>query len=209
MTKEEFVFDVMAIVSLLLSISVHEWAHAKTADLLGDDTPRRLGRVTLTPWVHWDPIGTVLMVISVFLGFGIGWGKPVPTDPRRYTKTRPHVGLVLVAAAGPLSNLLIALVLGLCVRFDLFRFDPEFTGLWAQIATLVNIGLFLFNLIPAPPLDGSKIILIFFREDVAERIQMQYQVFGFGLLVLVLILKIPQLVISPATTFLFDKLIGQ
>jgi len=208
MTKDQFVFDVMAIVSLLLSISVHEWAHAKAADLLGDDTPRRQGRVTLTPWVHWDPVGTVLMVLSVIMGFGIGWGKPVQTDSRRYTKVRPHVGLVLVAAAGPLSNLLIASILGLGIRFDLFRFDPEFTGLWMWVATQVNIGLFLFNLIPAPPLDGSKIILIFFREDVAERIQMQYQVWGFGLLLLVLILKIPQLIIGPATSFILHWLTG-
>src|SRR4051812_34532769 len=130
MTRTDIVTHIMMIVSCLLSISVHEWAHAKMADFLGDDTPRLQGRVTLTPWVHWDPLGTVLIIISTFLGIGIGWGKPVYTNYHRYTRVRPGVGRTLVAGAGPLSNVVIAVIFGLAIRFGLHRFDPGFTGTW-------------------------------------------------------------------------------
>ena len=186
----------MLLVSVLLSITVHEFAHAKMADYLGDDTPRRQGRVTLNPLDHLDPFGTLGIFFMTFLGYGFGWGKPVIHNPLNNTKTTLRLGKWLVTAAGPFSNLVIAVVIGLALRFDAFAFDPDFTERWARILLRVNIGLMAFNLIPVPPLDGSKLFLPLLSSRAAENLERQYMVWGIVPLALLVLLQIPQLILS-------------
>lgn len=143
------------LLSLLIAIDVHEFAHAWAADELGDPTARYQGRLSLNPLVHLDPMGTIMMLFSIFYGFGIGWGKPVPVNPT-YLRKGPRVGMGLVAAAGPLSNLVLAAIVAVPIRLGLSL--P-----WAIVNLLlivisVNIGIALFNLLPLPPLDGASIL---------------------------------------------------
>lgn len=141
------------LVPLLMSLSVHEWAHAWCAYQLGDQTAAREGRLTLNPLEHMDPVGTFFLPL---LGVPFGWAKPVPVNPGGF---RPGVnlatGMVLTAAAGPLSNLLIALAAG--VAFALLGGSDG--ALQHLLETLVYLNLILafFNLLPVPPLDGSRI----------------------------------------------------
>ena len=143
------------LLSLLIAIDVHECAHAWMANELGDPTARYQGRLSLNPLVHLDPMGTMMMLFSVFSGFGIGWGKPVPVDPR-YLRKGPRVGMGLVAAAGPMSNLVLAAMVAVPIRLGL-------TMSWSLLNLLlilisVNISIALFNLLPIPPLDGASIL---------------------------------------------------
>jgi Zn-dependent protease len=153
--------SVFVLVPVWLSLSVHEWAHARVAFRLGDDTAFRLGRMTLNPLAHIDPIGTVLLPL---LGVPFGWARPVPIDPRRFDPTvmSRAKGIALTAAAGPLSNFaLSAGAIGLLAA--LARFSPEaiagnaFTVQLISFFALVNAALGLFNLFPVVPLDGSRI----------------------------------------------------
>ncbi len=152
----DFGYFLMVITVLILSITVHEWAHAITADRMGDDTPRSQGRVTLWPPAHLDPAGTVMMVITVIAGFGLGWGKPVQSNPGAYTRFSRRVAGFLVVAAGPLSNLVIATFFSQILRWG--NIQDLFYLAWLNIAVQINIGLFLFNLLPIAPLDGSKLL---------------------------------------------------
>ena len=143
------------LLSLLIAIAVHEFAHAWVANELGDPTARYQGRLSLNPLVHLDPMGTMMMLFSVFYGFGIGWGKPVPVNPM-YLRRGPRVGMGMVAAAGPISNLVLAAIVAVPIRLGL-------TTSWSVLNLLlivisVNIGIALFNLLPVPPLDGASIL---------------------------------------------------
>jgi len=143
------------LISLLVAIDVHECAHAWMANELGDPTARYYGRLSLNPLVHLDPIGTVMMLFSLFYGFGIGWGKPVPVNPV-YLRKGPRVGMGMVAAAGPLSNLVLAAIVAVPIRLGLpLSWWPVRLLL---IVINVNIGIALFNLLPIPPLDGASIL---------------------------------------------------
>jgi Zn-dependent protease len=149
----------ITILVLILAIAIHEFAHAWSALKLGDRTAYYQGRVTLHPAAHLDPMGTMMMVFSALTGFGIGWGKPVPVNPRNL-KYGPEVGMALTGAAGPISNILQAVVWGIPLRLAIHGTlalpDLAFRALW--IAVGVNLGLALFNLIPLFPLDGFSII---------------------------------------------------
>jgi Zn-dependent protease len=155
---------VLWFVPVLLSLTVHEWAHAASADALGDDTARRDGRLTLNPLAHVDPLGTFLMPVLQILSFGavtFAWAKPVPVNPVRFTRRwTMGTGMTLVSAAGPASNLLLALGAGiglvLAARFGGTGDEPTAAFLGALFR--VNIGLAVFNLLPVPPLDGSKVL---------------------------------------------------
>lgn len=149
----------ITVLALIFSITIHEFAHAWTALKLGDRTAYYQGRVTLHPAAHLDPMGTMMMIVSALTGYGIGWGKPVPVNPL-YLKYGPRVGMAITSAAGPLSNILQAVVLGIPLRFAA-QGSLELPDLVTQAlftAFLINIFLALFNLIPLFPLDGFSIV---------------------------------------------------
>ncbi len=146
---------------IVLSAVFHEYAHGFVAEQLGDDTAKAAGRLTLNPFVHLDMVGTVLLPL-VFLftpgfGFFIGWAKPVPYNP--YNLRDKKYGSLKVALAGPASNIIIAIVLGIIIRIAMpfSLMSPVAIQLIAFVA-YINIILAIFNLIPVPPLDGSKIL---------------------------------------------------
>lgn len=145
---------------IVASLVIHEWAHAIVAWKLGDDTGEREGRVTLYPPAHIDLIGTIifpLVCIFLFQGrFLLGWAKPVPVNLSNFK--HPHRDDFLVTIAGPLSNLLIAVVTAVIVGW-VARLGPDLTGLAGQII-ITNVSLFVFNLLPVPPLDGGRIMRI-------------------------------------------------
>jgi Zn-dependent protease len=143
------------LLSLLIAIDVHEFAHAWMANELGDPTARYQGRLSLNPLVHLDPMGTIMMLFSIFYGFGIGWGKPVPVNPI-YLRKGPRVGMGLVSAAGPLSNLVLAAIVAVPIRLGLPL--PWSLVTLLLIVISVNISIALFNLLPIPPLDGASIL---------------------------------------------------
>jgi Zn-dependent protease len=164
---------------LLLALPIHEFAHAATAVALGDPTPRLQGRLTLNPIAHLDPMGSILILLS-----GFGWAKPVQWNPRRIT-TDLRTGAILIAAAGPVSNMLLALLSILLIRFAF----PDY-GVVAQFLysfAYINVSLFVFNLIPIPPLDGSHILFALLPGDTFN-LRAQLSQYGFMLLFLVLFL---------------------
>ena len=134
---------------LLFAITVHEYAHARTALFLGDPTARMAGRITFNPISHLDPFGAICLFL-----FNFGWAKPVPINPRYFRN--PRTDSLWVSLAGPLSNLGVALGMGVLVRYFLFPSELYLTLLVTML--LMNIGLGLFNLLPIPPLDGSHVL---------------------------------------------------
>lgn len=152
-------FKLFLYVIIVLSAVFHEYAHAYSAYSMGDSTAKNMGRLTLNPVAHMDPIGTVLLPLFLlyFLGGFIGYAKPVPYNP--YNLTDQKWGELKVAIAGPLSNFFIALVVALILRFaDL----DGFVYIALSWIVYINIFLGLFNLIPIPPLDGSKVLMSIF-----------------------------------------------
>lgn len=160
-------------VPVMLSLSVHEWAHAASAYKLGDDTAARLGRMTLNPISHVDPLGTLLLPALQVLSTGtvlFAWAKPVPVNPARFSRrVSMSKGTVLVSAAGPVSNLVLAfgaaISLGLIFRFG---WGGEAVTHFLGSMFLLNVGLAVFNLLPVPPLDGSKVLHGLLPAPVAE-----------------------------------------
>ena len=151
---------ILTLVILIFSIILHEISHGYVADYLGDPTARLAGRLTLNPLKHIDPLGSIIVPVMTFLlsGFAFGWAKPVPYNP--YNIKNRRQGEFLIAAAGPASNLLIALIFGTILRFtgDSSLGSPFVTIV--SYIVLINITLAIFNLIPLPPLDGSKLWLL-------------------------------------------------
>ncbi len=145
----------MFILALVISISVHEFSHAWSASELGDPTARNLGRLTLNPVKHFDPLGALMIVFMSISGWGIGWGKPVPVNPYNL-RTNPRVGMGLTSAAGPFSNLVLAALFALPLRLGWV--GPGLLGVFLSVMVTVNVGLALFNLIPLPPLDGFSVV---------------------------------------------------
>ncbi len=139
------------VLAILVAVTVHEFAHAWTADRLGDPTPRVRGRLSLNPVVHLDPIGSLLLLLA-----GFGWARPVEVNPRYFPD--PRRGMLVVAAAGPVANVASALALGLAYQLGLVAPGTWLAGLVLTVI-LINAVLAIFNLLPIHPLDGSKILL--------------------------------------------------
>lgn len=155
----EFLF---VIIILIMSVVIHEVSHGYAALMLGDQTAKYQGRLTLNPLSHLDPVGSFIVPLIGYLvgGFIIGWARPVPFNP--YNLRNQRWGEAVVAAAGPLSNIVLALIFSLFIRFlpGFIALTPSFINL-AEYVVLINLTLAVFNLIPIPPLDGSKIIFSF------------------------------------------------
>ncbi|MEN9912609.1 MAG: hypothetical protein RLY66_17 [Candidatus Parcubacteria bacterium] len=157
---------ILSIAILILSIIIHEVAHGYMADRLGDPTARLQGRLTLNPIKHIDPVGSILVPIVTSLGgFTFGWAKPVPYNP--YNLKNRRLGEFLIAAAGPISNLAIALIFGIIIRSLFGGVMTPFIEVTSRIV-IVNIVLAVFNLIPIPPLDGSKLLFAFLPSKYAR-----------------------------------------
>lgn len=156
---------------IILGIPIHEWAHGWMAHLLGDETPESEGRLSLNPLTHLDPVGTLMILLT-----GFGWGRAARVNPYRMWRVKnPRTGMALTALAGPLSNILQAVLLALPFRLGLLALLPaaqadklELILLWA---ILVNIGLAVFNLLPIPPLDGSRVLVGVAPPRVADFIE--------------------------------------
>jgi Zn-dependent protease len=161
LTSSDFGWRLMWLPLTVLSLTVHEFAHAWSAWKLGDDTASRQGRLTLNPLAHIDLLGTIVLPL---LGVPFGWAKPVPVDPSRFRRDiSMGKGMAITAAAGPVSNVLMAVLaavgLGLAFRFSPALVDSGQPARFFLVnMVLLNVGLALFNLIPIPPLDGSRIV---------------------------------------------------
>ena len=188
---------------VLLALTIHEAAHAWTADKLGDPTARLLGRVSLNPIVHIDPIGTILLpLLAAFSGLPIiGWAKPVPVNIGRLRQ--PRRDFMVVAAAGPISNLLQAVVAALVVHLLL----PG--GILPDVlraAVTINIFLALFNLIPVPPLDGGNVLAGLLPRSAAN-LFVRMQPFGFLILYALMFTGALSAMILPPAIFLIRLLL--
>lgn len=163
--QQQYVLFILIAFALIFSLTCHEYGHAKVASLIGDDTAKRAGRLTLNPIPHIDPVG-LLMVLLI----GIGYARPVPTDPRKFNT---RWGIMLVAAAGPGMNLLLAIVtinlylLGLKAGWPLFHYPAA--QVFFYYLPLINMLLMLFNLIPIGPLDGSYILPYLLPRETAVK----------------------------------------
>lgn len=191
--------NILSFIALICAITIHEFSHAFVADRLGDPTPRSQNRVSLNPLHHLDPLGTLMMFLVSF-----GWGKPVPIDP--YNFSNPRRDEMLVALAGPGSNLILAVILSI-----LWHFFPSSV---IVIFIYINIALAVFNLLPIPPLDGSKIILNFMPVDKAVEWESAFERYGFFILAALFFLPIGNnniitTIISPIINFIVTLLLGQ
>jgi|SRR5579871_2771616 len=203
---------VITVVVLIVSITLHEFGHAISADRLGDDTPRRQGRVTLWPDKHFDPLGFIMILVTSFFGYGIGWGKPVMVDYRNFRNER--TADIIVTSCGPLMNLLLAVVFGLILRIALMTghmFNPD--ALWVKFAfdfVTINLSLMFFNLLPIFPLDGSHIARRLLAPSIGEpfyRFMVQW-----GPIILMLAIfsgsRILGTIIGPAVLKMTELIIG-
>ncbi len=197
---------------LLVSFPIHEFSHALAADRLGDRTARYMGRLSLDPRVHFDPLGGGLLVLSALVGgIFIGWAKPTPVNPNNLEGG--HRGEAMVAAAGPLSNLVMAALVAIAVRIiaGLNLLDPLTSSLDRTVylvisdLVLINVFLFIFNLLPIPPLDGYKVLLGLVSPRTAWQIR-QYE--RYGLLLILLILFLGPNIIGPIGAHIYNFLVG-
>ena len=194
-----------AIPAVLLALSFHELAHAYVSYRLGDPTAQRLGRLTMNPLKHLDPFGTLMLLISMYSGFGFGWAKPVPIEPTYYKNHKR--GTVLVSLAGPASNLLMAFLFSFPMAYialkngltasDAFNsslgiYGNDFSAQSilfniCRFFYMINIGLAIFNILPVPPLDGSKVLTAVLPADLYFRMMRYENYIGMAFLAIMLL----------------------
>ena len=187
------------IVSILIAITIHEFSHAWMANFYGDSTAKQMGRVSLNPLVHLDLFGSIFLLIA-----GFGWGKPVMVNPNNFKN--PKIDNLTVSLSGPMSNLLLAIILGLVYRFTNL---PDLAQMMLFLLIFFNLVLMIFNLIPIPPLDGSKILHLFMSDQAFYSLQQM----GISLLFLLIIFSsfvpvIPYF-ISRTVGFFFTLITGK
>ena len=183
-------------IAVLLAIIVHEYAHGRMADAMGDPTPRAAGRLTLNPIAHLDPIGTLMLLF-----FRFGWAKPVPVNPAYFRDRRR--GMLYVAGAGPAANFVSAFV-----AFALFKavgagVRATVVGSLLVLIVQYNLWFGLFNLLPVPPLDGSRIVQPYLRGNAA-RLYYQYEQYGFVIMVLLVATGVVGAILGPIATAMID-----
>jgi Zn-dependent protease len=171
-------YIILATIAFIIAVSVHEANHAFAATALGDDTPRLHGRLTLNPLKHVDALGILFFALA-----GIGWGA-TPVNPANL-RPNPRTGNALVALAGPVANLVLAFLFSIPLRANV-QLDPLLHN-FLFIATALNLLLFVFNLIPIPPLDGFSVLLGVLPREIAWRLR-GIERYGLGLLLLLLVL---------------------
>jgi len=194
---------------LIVAITIHEFAHALATDRCGDPTPRSQGRLTLNPIDHLDPMGTLLMAVSTLTGFGLGWGRPVQYNP--FNLKHPRWDQLKIAIWGPISNILQALVFA-----GLIRLDEQTNWLGANdaawhllnMAVYVNLTLAFFNMIPIPPLDGSKIFSSILPLAGAQNYDRMMTQWGLLLFMALVFTGVTSYVIGPPTNYVYHLLVG-
>lgn len=201
---------VLTLPAVLVAITFHEFAHAFAADKLGDDTPRRQGRLTLNPLAHLDPIGSIMLVFA-----GFGWGKPVEINPKNFNRTiSMSAGEAIVSIAGPLTNFVLAIIFSI-VYFAIEKFVPTFIftqiGIiilsLLQVTIIINVGLGVFNLIPLPPLDGSKVLNHFLPYKAKEWFARYSQIF-YIIFIVLWVSGIAGSIISPIIGWVYKGIIN-
>jgi Zn-dependent protease len=209
---------IVVAIMLLVGFPVHEFAHALAAYRLGDSTAKHLGRLTLNPVVHFDPLGGILLAVTMIgnTGFAFGWAKPTPVNPSQLEGGR--YGEAIVAIAGPISNLVLAIAAALPLRYILANpgLQEQIPFLVLQILfffILINLVLMVFNLFPIPPLDGSKVLFAFLPPQVAWRWRPILEQYGFILLLIVFFLppggSIGGRILVPIIDGFLDLLVGR
>ena len=207
---------IVVAIMLLIGFPVHEFAHALAAYRLGDSTAKLYGRLTLNPIAHFDPLGGILLAVSfIGAGFGFGWAKPTPVNPANLAGGRR--GEAMVAAAGPVSNLVLAAAAALPLRFivstpQLSEQIPGIVVLVLYLFVYINLVLMIFNLLPIPPLDGSKVLFAFLPPRLAWQWRPVLEQYGFILLLLLFFLppgnSIGGRILGPILDALFSVLVG-
>ena len=196
----EFQIILLTLPGVIIAMTFHEFAHAWVADKLGDTTPRAQGRHTLNPLSHIDPFGLILLLFA-----NIGWGKPVQINPRNFNSNKSiETCEALVSLAGPLINLILAFIF-MIIYYALFWFTEcsEIILLIVFYTITVNIGLGVFNLLPIPPLDGSKIFAKFLPYNAKAWIDRNMQ-YIYILFLILWITNVLSWIVSPVISFVFD-----
>jgi len=198
---------IAAAIFLLLGFPVHEFSHALVADRLGDRTARFMGRLTLNPLVHFDAMGgTVLVISAVFFSFVVGWAKPTPVNPSNLQGGRR--GEAWVALAGPASNLIMATIFAIPIRLLVATQTsvPSLVALVLSNLVWFNVFLFMFNLLPIPPLDGYKVLTGLVDARTAFRLR-QLEQYGFILILFIFVFGAR--ILLPIGNGIYGFLVGQ
>lgn len=209
MTTGSLLNLLLTLPAVLVAITFHEFAHAYAATKLGDDTPMLQGRLNLNPFSHIDPVGFILLLFA-----GFGWGKPVQINPRNFDRKYSMTGgEAIVAVAGPIMNFLLALLFTI-IYVAVYKFAPSFlltqagSILWTVLSymVIINIGLGVFNLIPLPPLDGSKILMNFLPYNGKRWFQEKEHIF-YIIFLIIWITGITGYIISPIINVIYQGLL--